>query len=185
MGSPHAGHSLLPIILNPMEASHRKAYGITSYLDIITSSITHHSSSLLTSLGVPSVHPSVRPSVRSTNGNKEIPFSIQFSLFFLLPDRFGKICRFKSQFDQYICMYGNVPLQSFCGSKQKSYSSPCPICPGFLFLINEFLCSRFPLCFASYAGALFTVRKVPYLIKVGTMYVGEINLPPTYLIVDC
>lgn len=77
-----AGHSLLPIILNPMEASHRKAYGITSYLDIITSSITHHSSSLLTSLGVPSVHPSIRPTVRSTNGNKEIPFSIQFSLFF-------------------------------------------------------------------------------------------------------
>lgn len=66
MGSPHAGHSLLPIILNPMEASHRKAYGITSYLDIITSSITHHSSSLLTSLGVPSVHPSIRPSVLQT-----------------------------------------------------------------------------------------------------------------------
>lgn len=26
--------------------------------------------------------------------------------------------------------------------------------------------------------------QVPYLIKVGTQYVGEINLP-TYLIVDC
>lgn len=81
MGSPHAGHSLLPIILNPMEASHRKAYEITSYLDIITSSITHHSSSPITCPRSP-LRPSIRPTVRSTNGNKEIPFSIQFSLFF-------------------------------------------------------------------------------------------------------
>lgn len=86
MGSPHAGHSLLPIILNPMEASHRKAYGITSYLDIITSSITPH-------IPRSPLRPSIRPTVRSTNGNKEIPFSIQFH-FFLLPDRFGKICKF-------------------------------------------------------------------------------------------
>lgn len=49
-----------------------------------------------------------------------------------------------------------------------------PHLPGFPFLINELLCSRFPLCFASYAGALFTVRKVPYLITVGTKVEGNI-----------
>lgn len=113
MGSPHAGHSLLPIILNPMEASHRKAYGITSYLDIITSSITHQSSSLLTSLGVPSVHPSIRPSIRSTNGNKEIPFSIQISLFFFYRIDSARSADSNHNSTSIICMYGNVPYIKF------------------------------------------------------------------------
>lgn len=113
MGSPHACRSLLTS--NHLEPNGSlSSQGLRNYLLPGHHHFQYHSSLIITPhIPRSPLRPSIRPTVRSTNGNKEIPFSIQFSLFFLLPDRFGKICRFKSQFDQYICMYGNVPYIKF------------------------------------------------------------------------
>lgn len=116
MGSPHACRSLLTS--NHLEPNGSlSSQGLRNYLLPGHHHFQYHSSVIITPhIPRSPLRPSIRPTVRSTNGNKEIPFSIQFSLFFFYRIDSARSADSITSYIRpvrYICMYGNVPYIRF------------------------------------------------------------------------